>query len=266
MKPDCRIGTLFAPRIGTGVNIRHRNGMYTPELLTSRLFSISKLRIKHHGSTWSPTSEYDELVRLQWNNLLGNAKTRVWDGTYYRVLYPSAFKEEGDAPILLGTIAYRYIVTFPSLFQEHFRLALDPLNHLSTAALIRTADDLYLFGVRKQDGTVDLIGGGAQCDEIEINCGADLEKNIYKEIKEEAGLSTKDIEDLAGIGTVVSSTSNLLIVAHVLLKLDSAEAQKRFQQRTDDEMNRLVFVSEDRTRDFLTQLGDYRSLLVQLDW
>ena len=240
--------------------------MYTPRLLSTRLFSISNLRIENRDAVWRSTPEYDELVQLEWKDILRRARTRVWDGTYYRVLNPSVFEGNEPSPILLGTIAYRYIATFPSLSQEHSRFNLDPLNHLSTVALIRTTDDLYVFGVRKRNGTVDLIGGGVQSDEIEIHSGADLETNLHKEIFEEAGLNRADIEDLPGIGIVLSGTSNVLIVGYSQLTVNSAEVQKRFEQRTDDEINRLVFVSANKAREFLIQMSDYRRLLTQLEW
>ena len=153
--------------------------MFTPRVLSRRSFPISNLCIEHRDSAWRSTLEYDELVQLEWNNILRRAKTRVWDGVYYRVLNPDALAQENQpSPILLGTVAYRYVATFPSLSHEHSRLALDPFSHLSTVALIRTADDLYVFGVRKQNGVVDLIGGGAQRDEVEIQTGTDLERNL----------------------------------------------------------------------------------------
>lgn len=241
--------------------------MYTPHLLSRRAFSISTLSIEHHASSWNSTAEYDQLVALEWAKVLRDARTRIWDGTYYRVLNPSAFLEEKEpAPVLLGTIPFRYIATFPSLSQAHSRLALDPLNHLSTIALIRTTDDLYVFGVRSRSGALDLIGGGAQRDEMVIDSGADLERNLYKEIFEETGLSKTEVRDLAGVGVVLSGTSNVLIVGHARLQVDSDEVQRRFEQRTDNEMSRLVLVADKKVRQFLMQMRDYRSHLAQLDW
>lgn len=229
--------------------------------------SRSELWIEPCDSIWNTTAEYDGLVRLEWKKILRDARTHIWDGMYYRVLNPAVFKDEEErVPIHLGTIAYRYIATFPALFDEHFRFALEPLNHLSTVALIRTADNQYVFGVRSRNGAVDLIGGGAQCDELEIYSGAELENNLLKEIFEEAGLSKTDIESLEGIGTVFSSTSNVLVVGHARLKVNSAEVRRKFQRRTDEEMNRLVFVTEDNVRAFLMQMYDYRGLLAQLEW
>lgn len=240
--------------------------MFIPKILSGRPFSLSDLRIEHHPSTWISTPAYEALVQREWRNLLRETKTRVWDGTYYRVQNPTVFEDSESAPILLGTIAYRYIATFPCLSQEHSRFGLAPLNHLSTVALLQTTDDLYVFGTRQRNGAVDLIGGGAQCDEIEIHHGADLEKNLYKEFHEEAGLTEPDVGDLAGIGVVYSSTSNVIIVGHAKLNLNSADVQTRFLQRTDEEMDRLVFVSDRNLREFLSQMQDYRSLLAQLEW
>ena len=241
--------------------------MYTPRILSKRSFSIAGLRIERHESAWNATAEYEDLVQLEWKDMLRRAGTGIWDGTYYRVLNPDVFPDQIETvPILLGTVAYRYIATFPALFQEHSRFALDPLHHLSTVALVRTRDNFYVFGVRSRSGAVDLIGGGAQPDEIEIRCGTDLEKNLHKEIFEETGMNDADIEDLKGIGTVLSKTSNVLIVGHTRLNVDSAVVQRRFQQRTDDEMRRLVFIAANEVPEFLMQMHDYRSLLTQLDW
>jgi 8-oxo-dGTP pyrophosphatase MutT (NUDIX family) len=224
------------------------------------------LCIEHRDSPWRSTDEYDELVQLEWNNILRRTKTRVWDGIYYRVLNPDALAQQNHpSPILLGTVAYRYVATFPSLSREHSRLALDPLSHLSTVALIRTTDDLYVFGVRNRNGVVDLIGGGAQPDEIEIQSGTDLESNLHKEISEEVGLNRTEIQNLTGIGVVVSSTSNVLIVGHAQLAVTSVEVQRNFHLRTDEEMKRLVFVSAPKLREYLLQMNDYRPLLAQFE-
>lgn len=239
--------------------------MYAAQVLSKRPFAISDLPIEHRDSVWSGTPEYEERVRAEWKNVQHQTTSHVWDGTYYRVLDPVVF-ENRSGPILLGTVAYRYIATFPSLSQEHSRLALDPLNHLSTVGLIRTADNLYLFGVRSRNGSIDLIGGGVQSDEIEILRGADLEKNLYKEIREETGLNYDDVESLMGIGTVISTTSNVLIISHAQLTLTSAEVTRKFEQRTEDEMERLIFVAGEDVREFLMPMSDYRNLIVQLDW
>lgn len=240
--------------------------MYTPQVLSRRSFSIAKLLLSQSDSAWKSTALYDELVQLRWDDLVRNTKTRVWDGTYYRVLNPEAFQNNLATPILLGSIPYRYIATFPFLAQQHASFALDPLNHLSTIALIRTADRFYVFGIRTRSGTVDLIGGGAQYAEMPILSGVDLEENLCKELSEETGLEPADVDDLAGIGVLLSSTSNVLVVGRVHLRLNSVDVERRFQHRRDDEMNRLLFVDQAKVRKFLSEMHDYRTLLAELEW
>lgn len=79
---------------------------------------------------------------------------------------------------------YGYIATFPELNKHHSKHHLDPLNHLSTVALIRTQDDHYLFGRRVRNGSVD---------EISVSCGADIERNLHKEFNEEVGIGRGNI-------------------------------------------------------------------------
>jgi len=241
--------------------------MYAPSVVSSRSFALSSLKIVCAESQWSSSARYDELVRSEWEAIVRESTAHIWDGRYYRVQNPDAFARDSALfPICLGTIAYRYIATFPRLFDEHAGLALEPLNHLSTIALIRTADNRYVFGVRNRTGLLELIGGGAQCDELEIHSGADLEKNLYKEAFEEAGLNEADFNDLAGAGVVTSSTSNILIVAHAKLNLDSDEVRRKFELRSEDEMNRLVFIPSENVRSLLKGMHDYRNLISLLEW
>lgn len=179
--------------------------MYAPSVLSPRSFGISSLEIVSVESAWRSNARYDELVRGEWEAIVRESVDNVWDGTYYRVQNPRAFvQDDAISPICLGTIPYRYIATFPRLSEEHTRSALEPLNHLSTIALLRTTDNEYVFGIRSRTGVLELIGGGAQRDELEINSGADTEKNLYKEAFEEGGLKETDFDDLAGAGVVIS--------------------------------------------------------------
>jgi predicted NUDIX family phosphoesterase len=156
------------------------------------------------------------------------------------------------------------VSTFPKLHQQHADHELEPFHHLSTIALIRTLDGHYLFGRRSRNGEVDLIGGGVQCDELAVTCGADLERNLFKEIHEEVGIREDDIEQLAGIGILLSGTSNVLIVAHANLALTRAEAAARFAMRTDNEMSEPVFVRECELCPMLRAMSDYRRLIPEL--
>jgi 8-oxo-dGTP pyrophosphatase MutT (NUDIX family) len=239
--------------------------MFTPRILFKTSFPIAGMRVAICNREWAATPEYDALVDAEWKNMLDRAKHPIWDGTYYCVLNLNELGNGATTESLrLGTIRYRYIATFPALHAHHFRLHLDPLNHLSTIALIRTHDDHYVFGKRVRNGSVDLIGGGVQSDEIAISNGADVERNLYKEINEEVGIRSEDIVEMPGIGVLLSGTSNVLIVGHAHVDLSKAEAGLRFERREENEMTEPVFVPAAEVRKFLESMEDYRCLIRNL--
>jgi 8-oxo-dGTP pyrophosphatase MutT (NUDIX family) len=217
---------------------------------------------------WTPCAAYEVLVRDAWQERVREAVSRaqrIWDGRYYRVINASDMK--GDATPLrlcLGTIRYRYIATFRVLHECHAREGIDPLNHLSTAGLIRTRDGKFLFGRRSQNGAIDLIGGGVQSDELEVESGSDIEASLRKEIFEELGVRSTQIETVRGAGVLLSSTSNVLVVAAVDLTLSMDEVAAQFADRSDDEMSELVAINEDDLSTFLGSMSDCRTLIPTL--
>ncbi|MGD0940055.1 MAG: hypothetical protein ABR905_10110 [Terracidiphilus sp.] len=225
-------------------------------------FLIEAIEVLVCADQWSATPEYNELVDAEWENMLIDAKNSIWDGAYYRVVNANELETRSQPGLMrLGTIRYRYIATFPALHRHHSRLGLDLLYHLSTAALIRTTDGYYLFGRRARNGLIGLIGGGAQADELVISGGPSLKQKLYKEIHEEVGIYEGDIEELAGIGIVLSETSNVLIIGLARTGLSKSDAMARFGQRTEDEMAEPVFVHEDKLRCFLQDMTGYRKLI-----
>lgn len=211
------------------------------------------------GDVWTASMEYDALVESVWAKM--RVEQPLWDGNYYRVVDPTELS--GGARVRLGTIPYRYIATYRALHEQHMRYGLKALYHLSTAALVRTSDGFYVFGKRARNGMVDLLGGGVQPEELTV-CGADLEENVYKELLEEAGLCRSDIEELTGMGAVVSGTSNVILIAIVHLKIGRGHVETQFPRRTEDEMAELVFVPEIELQRHLDEMTDYRKLITEL--
>jgi 8-oxo-dGTP pyrophosphatase MutT (NUDIX family) len=234
--------------------------MYTPHILCWPPLPLHEIHIEVSGDVWTASTEYDALVESVW------AKMRVdqplWDGNYYRVMDPTELTD--DARVRLGIIAYRYIATFRTLHEQHMRYGLKALYHLSTSALVRTSDGFYVFGKRAQNGMADLLGGGVQPEELAVACGADLEENLYKELLEEAGLSRSDVEQLTGMGVIISGTSNVILMALAHLNIGCGEVEARFSSRTEDEMAELEFVPEVELQRYLDNMADYRKLISNL--
>src|SRR5262249_49705598 len=103
-----------------------------------------------------------------------------------------------------------------------------------------------------------------QSDELEIACGSDIEANLRKEIFEELGVPSTQIQSVRGKGILLSTTSNVLVIAAVDLAPSVNEGAAQFADRRDAEMSDLVTVSEDGLSAFLATLTDYRALIPEL--
>jgi len=239
--------------------------MFTPRILTRASFTLADIGIELCAHEWQPTPAYNALVHAEWRRMVARSAEPLWDGLYYRVLNLDEL-EKGAAPatLRLGAVRYRHIATFPALHDHHARLHLDPFNHLSTGALIRTSDGFYLFGRRARNGATEIIGGGVQSDELVVASGADLERNLYKELREEVGITRPDIHALSGIGILYAATSNVIVIAHAAVGLSRAAAENRFLARTEPEMAAPVFVPEHDLRAALHSMAGYRTLIPEL--
>jgi 8-oxo-dGTP pyrophosphatase MutT (NUDIX family) len=238
--------------------------MFEPAILLKGPFRIADFTIEIVDHVWQPHPEYESAVAVEWESRTRRAAElgdHLWDGITYRVANADAWS---TGRLRLGTIAYRYLATYRRLHEMHRAAALEPLNHLSIAALVRTSDDAYLFGRRRVRGNVDLIGGGVQPDEMAVATGDDLEQSLFKELREETGIPAAAVTALTGLGVVLSSVSNILIIAHATLSLGRAAAEARFAHREEDEMGALEFVPAADIRPYLRSLPDYRVLVAEL--
>ncbi len=243
--------------------------MFKPFIVLQRHFNFSDIEVQIlKNQSWKVDIEYDEQVTKYWEEKQRHAaehNTRIWDGTHYRIANLAETAESKDKINLkLGTVAYRYIATLGDLKDMLVEKSAEAPRHLATAALICTSDRTFLFGKRSYGGKIDLIGGGVQPDEIIVTCGSDLEKNMYKEMEEEAGIRETHIERIEGIGIVHSNTSNVVILCLVHLKVTKKEMEEIFETREDDEMSEPVFVEELDLHPFLSALGTYKPLIPAL--
>jgi 8-oxo-dGTP pyrophosphatase MutT (NUDIX family) len=239
--------------------------MYKARTIYSKKFSAADIKISGFlGKEWVANSSYDELVQAVWKQKEQLAKedgVKIWDGMYYRVENVSEIEKSGELRFELGTVPYRYIATVIDLQDSFVANKFDPLCHLSTAAMIRTSDGFYVFGKRSRNGMVDLIGGGAQQDEMVINSGIDLERNLRKEVYEETSISESHIRSVQGIGIVRSMTSNTILISTVQLNVSRDQVRDIFKDRLEDEMSDLLYVSDVEIEFFLRKMSSYRPLI-----
>ncbi len=237
--------------------------LYEPRILFKGPVTLSQFAPAVTGGPWPSSADYDDMVQTSWRRRVESAAARghhLWDGTHYRLTHIADIARAG--PLRLGTVSFRYIATYRFLHEQHQSFSLDPLHHISTAALLLTADGFYLFGKRAINGSVDLIGGGLQTEDGEST--PDFERNIRKEIREETGIVPADLHAMNGLGVVMSTTSNILVIAHVATALTAAQVQTIFARRDDDEMAELVMVPRAEISAYLRSLTDYRPLVADL--
>ena len=114
------------------------------------------------------------------------------------------------------------------------------------------------------NSSIDFIGGGLQPDELEVNSCTDIFENMFKEMKEEAGIEKTNILKIKGIGITLSSKYNVIFIFYTLLNITRDAALEIFNANNDNEMSDLIFVEEDKLIEFLKDKGSYRPLVTEL--
>ncbi|MEI9992575.1 MAG: hypothetical protein WDM86_21405 [Rhizomicrobium sp.] len=162
--------------------------MYEPRILLKGPFALDAFGLSVAAEPWRCDAAYEALVAEAWAKRVAAAAERnhtLWDGTHYRLTHLEDLTD-GRGILRLGTAAFRHIATYRPLHKEHAARGLAPFHHISTAALLATADGHYVFGKRAINGAIDFIGGGFQPDDAP----PDLARNVAKEIREEIGIAS----------------------------------------------------------------------------
>jgi hypothetical protein len=237
------------------------------QILSNKPFNENTYTVVHTQSSLNLNDNERDIVTTNWQKLLDQAKTKgvqQWDGTFYRMENIQDLIS-GSKELKFSTMKYsevRALKDDPTLSKK-FRA-----NNISTSSLIKTSDNYFIFGVRNinsmSKSKVDLIGGGLQESELVVNTFSDVFKNEFKEIKEETGLTEKDILSMQGIGILQSGRSNVLFVFFTKLKKSKDEVEKIFSKNNDDEMDGLEFIEESLLKKYLNNIGDYRPLTGEL--
>lgn len=236
--------------------------MYEPRILLKGPFALGAFSLSVVTEPWYCDDAYEALVAEAWAKRVAAAAERhhtLWDGTHYRLSHLDDLTD-GRGVLRLGTASFRHIATYRPLHTEHKARGLAPIHHISTAALLGTADGHFVFGKRSLNGAIDFIGGGFQPDDAP----PDLAGNIHKEIHEELGIDSDRLGPMTGLGVVMSTTSNVLVIAGVTAALTREDVLDAFARREDDEMAEPVFVTRAGVAAYLRAMTDYRPLVAEL--
>ncbi len=236
--------------------------MHEPRILLKGPFPLDAFDLCAVDEPWRCDHAFEALVAEAWAKRVAAAAERhhtLWDGTHYRLTHLEDLTD-GRGVLRLGTASFRHIATYRPLHEAHRARGLAPFHHISTAALLGTADGHYVFGKRAINGTIDFIGGGFQPDDAP----PDLGRNVHKEIHEELGIASDRLGPMTGLGVVMSTTSNVLVIAALDTTLTCDGVREAFARREDDEMAEPVFVPGDGIAAYLRAMTDYRLLVAEL--
>jgi|GEM_PF-2158822 len=242
-----------------------------PTIILKRSFNIGSIAVKFNAVTqWQCDSAIKEKADTVWQKKVGDYKAKgitVWDGDTYRLdnlAQVSSVKEE-QILLALSIIKYRYVSTYPDFLDYYDAHPESNPHHVSIGAMLKTSDGFWVFGERGKSSTsttnIDLIGGGLNKSELEINNGADIYRQLLNELHEEAGILPSIISSCEGIGILHSSVSNVLIIAKVQLNVDSSKLKGIFIKRTEDEMQDLVFIEDSKVKEYMKGMTSYRALI-----
>ncbi len=241
------------------------NKEINPKILSAKPFSRNTYNISHVKTSLTLDNELEASISRNWQSFLDEAHkkgARPWDGTYYRL--ESIENEE----LFFSTIKYSQIRGLT----HNVDLSKIPTEsqpfHVSTASLIKTSDNFFIFGVRNKNSMssrkIDLIGGGLQPDELEVNNCSDIFENQLKEMREEVGLAIDDVELIEGLGITLSSKYNVVFIFYTTLNKTKSDVEQIFEKNTDDEMQGLEFIEEKDLVEYLKDKGSYRPLTAEL--
>ena len=236
--------------------------MFEPRILLKGPFALDAFGLSAVQEPWRCDDAYEALVAEVWAKRVAAAAERnhtLWDGMHYRLTHLDDLTNPSGV-LRLGTASFRHIATYRALHEEHRARGLAPFHHISTAALLGTADGHYVFGKRALNGAIDFIGGGFQPDDAP----PDLARNFRKEIREELGIESDLLGSLTGLGVVLSTTSNVIVIAALDAALTCDGVRDAFARREDDEMAEPVFVPADSIAAYLRAMTDYRPLVAEL--
>lgn len=244
--------------------------MVQTQIILKKRFKAQDINIvRNMNTTRKIDQNLESIAKDQWEEIVKKSEqegTKIWDGTYYRLDNVPEIKN-GSNEFKLSTIKYSLVKAYRGLSEQNNLTEDQYTYHINTGGLIKTTDNFYVFGNKNSDlnnPIVDFIGGGLQEDELIVETGNDIERNVFKEIKEEINLEIEDINESKIIGILLAKSMAIIIIFEVNLKLTKEEVQDKFNEREEDEIKSLVFIPEKDIREFLNNQSDYRALVGEL--
>ena len=201
------------------------------------------------------SGEYIDERELFWKQETEQAKEsgkEVWNGIVYTMEEMLRYDEE-ELHIVLSTCEYKDIIFRirkgrKNIFKEYGISHLQ--KYITMDCIPVTGDGKFVFGIRGNstivdDGTVGLIGGTANRDEMEIKGGEDIKKFMIREIGEETGFTIK--ENNLSLYAINQFNAKYEFLYRLALDIDSSEINR---YRRDGEFLKLICMTADEVHKY----------------
>jgi hypothetical protein len=200
-----------------------------------------------------------EAVWLKYIEQAKETDRRIWDAVLYRLAKLSHCGNK--IHLHLGSINVKEVLAA----REGFLTDTSPDN-LFVTSLLKTSDDLYLFGRKSitSQNNSEMIGGTLSRSEIDIKCGSDILKALYNEFDEETNIKPHHVLTSSLLGIIRTQIESIGLIWESELSITSKEAQQRFDTKNDGEIKELAFVPESDLKSFLKAQNSYLPLISEL--
>lgn len=219
-------------------------------------------------STRKTSPDIEAKIPKLWDEIFSTAKANgqlIFDGESFRL--ESFTFEENKLALKVSKFKYSLRSPLVSLANELIGLGMEyTANGLAIGGFIRTTDNKYIFGMKSgktiSQSKQDVIGGILESEVLDS--GEDIFNHNKDEINEEAGIKAEDIESMSLIGIIYAVSTNIILTTFTQLKIDSKQAEERFNAGTDNEMSSLVYVDEKDLDQYVKDVGSYKPQALEL--
>lgn len=218
-------------------------------------FYASEFQIQFTENSFNPGEKKERLDQI-WNEIETKTKAagrEVWDNLYYRLENRKELSE-GAKTLHLSTIPYSTVRSLIEIAKAEAPQEKDFPLQVNTGGLIRTSDGYYVFGLKGlADGkkSMEMVGGGLQPKELEVRVGADLGRNMTKEMSEEVNIGEEYLADQKILGFIFAENKGIIIAFKNQLNIPIEKVQQLFPLRKDKELVGIHAVPDSEVASFL---------------
>jgi hypothetical protein len=238
--------------------------MITPKVLLTGSYTADQISVNFiEESSFPDNPVFSDFIEKNWEICLKEAHKKgkkLWNAIHYRVNHfyfdnHNIFFETSEIDYKTRLGMREIIQNLPDLYYP---------KGLVVTSLMKTSDNKYVIGKVGNafiNSKYMLIGGGCVKDELNIDKGEDFFHTLFKEMSEEANLTSYDIESCLLNHIILSEEGSIVLVFNTELSINSHEVEKRFNASNDGDLESLVYVSPNQMSSYLKSMGGYKALL-----